>query len=172
MSKPREDGTYDIITPNHLLLGRSGIILPDDGEIARELPIASRYRLVHHVTNIFWKKWSEIVSPGLIVRQKWHQTSRNLCVGDLVMIADCSPIKAKYKLSLVHDVHQSDDGIIRSATIRYVLLQKNAKGEECVKNIHVKRSVQRLVLILPVEEQSYQLEVVDNELGSVVKAGV
>ena len=41
-----------------------------------------------------------------------------------------------------------------------------------ISNIHIKRKVQRLVLILPVEEQSYQLEVVDNELGSVVKAGV
>ena len=30
LSKPREDGTYTVLTPNHLLLGRSSNVLPDD----------------------------------------------------------------------------------------------------------------------------------------------
>ena len=56
--------------------------------------------------------------------------------------------------------------------LRYVLLQKNPRGEDVVKNISVKRSVQRLSLILPVEEQETSLEVTDNELCSIVKVGV
>ena len=134
--------------------------------------MAARYRLVHHVTNAFWKKWSDVVSPSLVIRQKWHQTFRNVRVGDLVMISDSSPIKAKYKLGVVDAVQASDDGHVRSVTLRYVLLQKNNNGEDVVKNITVKRSVQRLALILPVEEQVTRLEVTDNELCSIVKAGV
>ena len=171
-TKPREDGTFDVITPNNLLHGRSGNFVPDDTDIADSLPMASRYRRIHHVTDAFWKKWSDVVSPSLVIRQKWHQTSRNVRVGDLVMIVDTSPIKAKYKLGVVDTVHTSDDGHVRSATVRYVLLQKNNNGEDVVKNVTVKRSVQRLALILPVEEQVTRLEVTDNELGSVVKAGV
>ena len=172
LSKPREDGTYDIITPNHLMLGRSSNILPDDSELASNLPMSARYRLVHHITSAFWKKWSTEVSPSLVVRQKWHKKSRNLCVGDLIMICDSSVIKAKYKLGLVELVHPSDDGIVRSATIHYVLLQKNARGEDKVQHIRVKRSIQRLVLILPVEEQSTPLVVEDRDVCSIVKVGV
>ena len=88
------------------------------------------------------------------------------------MISESSPIKAKYKLGVVDAVHPSEDGAVRSATVRYVLLQKNNNGKDVVKNITVKRSVQRLSLILPVEEQVTPLEVTDNELFSSVKAGV
>ena len=170
--KPREDGTFDVITPNDLLHGRSGHPVPDDANIAADLPVTARYRSVHHVTNAFWKKWSNIASPSLVVRQKWHQASRNVCVGDLVSVCDPSPIKAKYKLAIVDAVHPSADNRVRSVTVRYVLLHKNSKGEDVVKNITVKRSVQRLALILPVEEQVTPLEVRDNEFRSIVKAGV
>ena len=88
------------------------------------------------------------------------------------MICDSSPIKAKYKLGLVEMVHRSKDGIVRSATIHYVLLQKNARGEDKVQHICVKRSIQRLVLILPVEEQSTPLVVEDHDVCSIVKVGV
>ena len=172
LSKPHSDGIYDLITPNNLLLGRSGCILPDDAEIADNLPISARYRLVRHVTCIFWKKWSTEVSPGLVVRQKWHKKQRNLCTGDLVMICDSSPIKSKYKLGIVEIVYPSKDGFVRSVSVRYVNIQKNSSGKDVITNISVKRSVQRLVLILPVEEQSTQLEVEDHELGVIVKAGV
>ena len=89
------------------------------------------------------------------------------------MICDSSPIKAKYKLAIVETVHVSDDGSVRSATLRYAVVNGNRST-----NIRVIRSVQRLVLILPVEEQDNPLDV--NDLGtrmqvdcrSPVKAGV
>ena len=35
---------------------------------------------------MFWNKWCTNVSPGLVVRQKWHEKSRNLKEGDLVKV--------------------------------------------------------------------------------------
>ena len=176
LTKPREDGSYDLITPNNLLIGRSCNVLPDDATVVEDLPIASRYRLVHHITSMFWKKWSMEVSPGLVIRQKWHKKSRNLQAGDLVMLCEHSLIKSKYKLGVVDSIHKSEDGFVRSATIRYVNIQKNPSGDDKVSFVYVKRSVQRLVLILPVEEQSAPVEVEDHELfvkcRSIVKAGV
>lgn len=173
LSKPRDDGTYSLITPNQLLMGRSGNILPDDTDLAMNLPMSSRYRLVNHVTSSFWKKWSTEVSPGLVVRQKWHEASRNLRIGDLVMLSDSSPIKAKYKLGLVKDVHPSADGRVRTVTVGYVIIQKGVQSEDKVQRITVKRTVQRLSLILPVEEQTTLLEVEDHgAVVSIVKAGV
>ena len=73
-------------------------------------------------------------------------------------------MKAKYKLGIVDSVTASADAIVRSAVIRYVLLQKNPKGVSNVRVIRVSRSVQRLVLILPVEEQRTPLEVTDDDV--------
>ena len=40
-TKPREDGTFHIITPNNFIHGRSGNFVPDDAEIADGLPMAA-----------------------------------------------------------------------------------------------------------------------------------
>ena len=92
LSQPRDEGSYSVLTPNHLLLGRSGNLLPDDAELADYLPGPSRYGLDNFVTAIFWKKWANEVTPRLVFRPKWHVQSRNLCVGDLVMICESPPI--------------------------------------------------------------------------------
>ena len=163
ISKPREDGSYVVITPNQLLMGRSVNILPDDTEIAESLPMVNRYRLVKHVTDAFWHQWSSYVSPALVVRQKWHEKSRNLMIGDLVMICEASKIKSKYKMGVVDAVKESRDGVVRSATVRYCNIQSNSKGDDKVTTVRVIRSVQRLVLIMPVEEMSSSIEVQDCE---------
>ena len=119
LSKPRSDGTYNVLTPNHLLLGRSSNVLPDDVELSDDLPGPSRYRLISNITTTFWQKWASEAAPRLVLRQKWHQKCRNLRVGDLVLICEPSKIKAKYKLAIVEVVHESTDGNVRSATLRY-----------------------------------------------------
>ena len=161
LSKPREDGSYMLITPNQLLMGRSLNSFPDDSGIAESLPMKARYRLVKHVTDMFWQRWCSYVSPSLVLRQKWHEKSRNLCVGDLVMICEDSKVKSKYKMGVVDVVKESDDGFVRSATVRYCNIQSNPRGEEVVTNIHVTRSIQRLVLIMPVEEMTSSIVVKD-----------
>ena len=165
--RTQADSTYitTSITPNNLLLGRSINILPDDAELSAGLGIKERYRVVNHVTTAFWHRWCTEVTPQLVFRQKWHEKGRNLCVGDVVMICEPSPIKANYKLAIVEAVDVSKDNCVRSATVRY------SKGS---RRITVQRSVQRLVLILPVEEQGgSKLEVHGQEVcRSPVEAGV
>ena len=160
LSKPRDDGSYEIITPNQLLMGRSVNSLPDDTELSEDLPVSARYRVINHVTTTFWNRWCSLVSPGLVVRQKWHEKSRNLQVGDLVMIADTSKIKSKYKLGVVDEVKVSTDGCVRSAVVRYYI-QRGGSAKWTPEK--VTRSVQRLTLILPVEEQDTSVMVKDSD---------
>ena len=137
--------------------------MPDDTEIAESLPMRARYRLLKHVTDSFWHQWSSYVSPALVVRQKWHQKSRNLKVRDLVMICEASKVKSKYKMGVVEHVKMSSDGTVRSATVRYCNVQQNPRGEDKVTTVRVDRSVQRLVLIMPVEEMSAPVDVKEYE---------
>ena len=74
------------------------------------------------------------------------------------MTCESSSIKSKYKLAIVEVVNTSDDGYVRSAVLRY----SNIKGEHWT-HIRVTRSVQRLVLIMPVEQQNQPLQVNDND---------
>ena len=169
-SKPREDGTYSLITPNQLIHGRSMNVLPDDVELADELPVKSRYRIIQHVTTSFWNRWSSEVSPGLVHRQKWHRKGHNLRVNDVVMICETTKLKGKYRLAIVEEVFTSNDGRVRSAIVRYSLISTSPKGKETVKQIRVKRSVQRLSLILPIEEQSSTCKVEEHEHSVSLKA--
>ena len=105
------------------------------------------------------------MSPGLVVRQKWHRSSRNIKEGDVVMVCDSSKLKSKYKLAIVDTANTSDDGHVRSAVLRYSLIQKAPGGGDRISTIHVTRSVQRLVMILPVEEQEHPLSVKDDEVS-------
>ena len=114
---------------------------------------------MNHVTSLFWKRWSSEVSPGVVHRQKWHKKGRNLQIDDVVVICEPTKVKAKYKLGVVDQVHTSDDGCVRAVTVRYV----NVKAD-VVQTIRVKRSIQRLSLILPVEEQDAKLQVKEHEL--------
>ena len=159
LSKPREDGSFSLITPNHLLLGRSCNILPDDTELAMDLPMTARYRLVNHVTSMFWKSWASEVSPGLVHRPIWHKKGRNLLVGDVVMISEATKVKAKYRLGVVDETKLSKDGNVRSVTVRYVLVS----DKDNIRVVRVQRSVQRLSLILPVEEQSGSVVIKEHE---------
>ena len=129
LAKPREDGSYLVLTPNHLLLGRSKNILPDDTPVLNGLCASSRYRLVSHVTLKFWERWSLEATPGLITRQKWHCGARNMQVGDVVMVCDSSKIKAKYKLAMVEEFAVGSDGCVRSGVLKYTLVQSCGSRE-------------------------------------------
>ena len=64
-------------------------------------------------------------------------------------------------MGVVETVVTSNDGFVRSVTVPYVLVQSTPKVDFKTTTIRVQRSVQRLVLILPVEEQESQVEVED-----------
>ena len=76
------------------------------------------------------------------------------------MIAESSKLKSKYKLAIVEEVKVSRDNVVRSAVLRYNNIH-DVNNELRARPIRVTRSIQRLVLILPVEEQSGPLDVVD-----------
>ena len=153
---PREDGTFEVTTPKQLLMGWSGSSLPDDSAIVDQLPMISQFRAISHVSTSFWNRWCTLVSPCLVSRHTWHKASRNIQVGDLVMIADSGKIKGKYKLGIVVATTVSNDGLVRSGTVQYFVrggLTETWRAER------VNRSVQRLVLILSVKEQTDELMV-------------
>ena len=84
------DGSYNILTPNNLLLGRAkGNPAADDG-IVDNSSKSQQAQLVQEVTDHFWKRWASEVTPICAIQQQWHKSKQNLKVGDLVLVHDSS----------------------------------------------------------------------------------
>jgi hypothetical protein len=99
-----------------------------------------------------WRKWHRDYFPTLIVRQKWHTNKRNLQVGDIVLVQDNSAFRGNWKLGQVAEVKPGKDSIIRDVAIRYKNVGPGTKYTG-TQDMLIRRSVHRLVVLLPVEEQ-------------------
>ena len=161
---PKADGAFKVLTPNCLLMGRSLNSVPDDSELANHMKKSDRYQLISQVTSEFWDRWSQEVTPEAVIRQRWHETGRNLQVGDVVLLHDKSELKGKYLLGIVEETRISQDGLVRSCLVGYTIpYSKDPVGRYSGgRRVRVSRSIQRLTLLLPIEEQSSKLVVEDN----------
>ena len=80
--------------------------------------------------------------PNLVNVPKWHTERRNIRVGDVVAIQDSNVIRGEWKLGVIENIIDSKDGRVRNVEVRYKIGTTNVK---------VKRPVQRLIVIVPVE---------------------
>ena len=149
------------LTPNMLLTGRANTEVP-----VREYELSDKplYRL-QYVEECLAQWWDQFISQNfssLVPRQKWFHERRNMKIGDVVLIqyvGKCRP--AAYRLGAVIDIEVDSDGLVRTVTVEYSLLAELAEADRLTyKGITKKRlrvPVQRLVLILPVEERDQDL---------------
>ena len=112
--------------------------------------IVKRFELVQLIATCFWKKMIRNYFPSLIVRQEWHTKHRNVAVGDIVMIQDANSIRGQWKLGRVSNVEKSKDGFVRNCHVKYKLFDSDTLINK--KFTTIRRAVQRLIVVLPIEE--------------------
>lgn len=107
------------LTPAHLVQPRveeidlpPGIFSPDDNIPRR------RWRQVQYLADIFWKRMIREHYQLLQKRQKWLNQTRNLAINDLVLVMDTNLHRNDWKYGRVVKVKTSDDGLVRSCTVR------------------------------------------------------
>ena len=103
-----------------------------------------RWRRVQALSNCFWNSWKRDYISQLQVRNKWRNPKRNLNIGDVVIVKEQSP-RNSWPMAVVERVHHSDDGLVRSATLR---LPSNRSGHPRFKD----RPIHNLVLLIPNED--------------------
>jgi len=74
------------LTPNHLLLLRTGTTMPPGVFSKEDNYSRRRWRQVQHLSNVFWSRWTREYLSSLQQRQKWNKPQRNLAVND----TDCA----------------------------------------------------------------------------------
>ena len=140
------DGTY--LCPNDLLLGRSTNQVPQ-GPFIEKSSTSQRLRFLQEIVNCFWKRWSREVFPNLVVEPKWHTERRNVRVGDVVMVQDSNVVRGEWKMGVIQSIMESGDGRVRNVEVAY----KNG-----ATNVRVRRAVQRLIVIVPFEDDGKEDE--------------
>ena len=142
-----DDSCVSVLTPNLLLLGRTGADNPGN------LYQTDSYRqsLVSDIYDSFWKKWVESYAPTVIRQCKWFDSSTNLKPGDIVVVCDQNMLKNNSYLAIVREAFPSKDGKFRKVALAY----KNFRIGEKVHQYNgatdtiIYRSVQKLALLVP-----------------------
>ena len=146
-----KDDKHSFFCPNDLILGRSTIKVPS-GKFDHDPNPSKRFRFVQSLTQQFWKRWHIHYFDSLIIQQKWHTSTRNLKVGDVVLVADSNSLKGDWKLAEVCEAIPKSDGLVRDVELRYKR-QDDTPDYTGSADIKIRRPVQRLVLVVPIEEQ-------------------
>ena len=109
----------EALTPNHLLLLRSGPNLPPGLFRKEDTHSRRRWRQVQYMADVFWRRWVHEYLPQLQERQKWSNPSRNFAVGDVVLVVDDRIPRSSWPLGRVAEVHKnSKDSRVRSVSVK------------------------------------------------------
>ncbi len=129
------------LTPSHLLTMKSNVVLPPPGIFQRaDIYMRKRWRRVQYLANLFWTRWKREYLLTLQPRQKWNQPRRNLHVGDIILIKEDSLPRSSWSMGKVDAIEPDRNGFVRSVTVKTQVSS-------------LRRPVDRLVLLVPIDEQ-------------------
>ena len=113
-----DDDGIEALTPGHFLIGRPLEALPDPPSSLHSISSLRRWNLCQTLTQHFWKRWSTDYFASLRKFTKWHTPSRNLRVGDIVLLKEEGMVPTKWPLGKIVDIHPGKDGLIRVVTVK------------------------------------------------------
>jgi len=154
-----QEDAVEYLTPNSLILGRSGHGGDMHGINVDTHPWR-RLRTVQAGVDKFWSKWSELAGPNLFIRHKWHRVERNVKVGDVVWLADQNALRGQFRLGRVVTTYPDKKGIVRDVDLRICMglpgphvSRVRRENSGLPTTIVLRRDVRRLVVLIPVEDQ-------------------
>ena len=114
---PDKDG-IEILTPGHFLIGQSMCSLPDPAFSYHSLSLLKRWDLCQNLVCHFWKRWSEEYLTSLNKYSQWCRQSKNLEVGNIVLLKENGIVPIQWPLGKIVKVHHGKDTLVHVATLR------------------------------------------------------
>ncbi|XP_076301647.1 uncharacterized protein LOC143219631 [Lasioglossum baleicum] len=106
------------LTPGHFLIGTALTTSPEPSVLHLNENRLSRWQLVRHKIERFWRLWQSDYVNTLQQRSRWRQTRTPLELGQLVLIRHPTAPPCKWKLGRVTRLHPGSDGLTRVVTVR------------------------------------------------------
>ena len=142
-------------------MDRLSVGLQGDGGPGDLTDLPQRVREVEARVEAWWAKFSQDVFPLLVPRTKWQLQQPSLQAGAIVLVRYQQKFgKDRYRLGRVAEVRKDEDGLVRTAWVGLRNLRRAVReeGDVCRAGLVMNElPVQRLVLLLPPEEQPQEI---------------
>ncbi len=117
---PSDEDGVEALTPGHFLIGRSLELIPDPAYSYRNLTLLSRWNLCQSLVRHFWSRWSREYLKTLQRYTKWKLPSRNIQVGDIVIVCEDNVVPAKWPLGRIVETFPEKDELVRVVKVKTV----------------------------------------------------
>lgn len=131
-----------LLTPSMLLTMKTSPDVEPFPPLGTKDALKSAWKNVQVMAEDFWRRWKTEYLHQLQKREKWHEQSRNIKTGDVVLVKDETP-RNEWPVGVVRRTFESQDGLVRKVELTVV---KDGKPVLCV------RPIADLVLLLEVNE--------------------
>ena len=117
------------ITPLMILTGSLGAAAPVD-QFHNSDQLRNDWRYTQIAADQFWERFVKEYLVNLQPRAKWHQSSRNLQINDIVLVKESRVnYRPNYPKALVIELFPGKDGFVRSVKVRF------ANGKTLVRDV-------------------------------------
>ena len=117
INNPDDEG-LEVLTPGHFLIGRPLMALPDTFQSYPSMSLIRRWHLCQTLVNHFWKRWSLEYLATLRKASKWHGDTRNVAVGDVVILVEDRTIPTQWPIARIHQTYPGADGVVRVVDLK------------------------------------------------------
>ena len=133
-----DDDGIEVLTPGHFLIGKPVTALPDPQISYRAVSLLRRWHLCQCLVRHFWQRWENEYLSSINKLNKWRYPTRNVAVGNIVILQESGTVPTKWPLGRVVRTHPGQDNLVRVVTL------KTAQGT-------YKRPVSKIAVLLPVD---------------------
>ena len=141
-----------VLTPNHLLLGRASCDVAPS--VQGDTTLLGQAKVVQDTTLAWWSLWLRNVFHQLSPSYKWHRKFRQPQIGDVVICNDSNDVASLYKLARIIDtVPSRTDGLTRSVVLEYPAKRDDPRASGFKTTA---RPIQNVCVIVPVNEDPSQ----------------
>lgn len=95
-----------------------------------------RWRRVQQLSQEFWQRWKTEYISSIQQRRKWLKVKPNICIGDVVIVRDKNSPRNCWPVARVTSVKHSQDGLVRSATLKLPPLHGSSHHRFTTRCIH------------------------------------
>ena len=106
------------LTPNHLLLGRATVDIPDM-KYDETNRFSARLVYVEKVYSSWWERWVQDVLPTLVPCKRWKEVKKNIKKEDIVMMHYPGNLADDYRLAKLVDTYKDKKGLVRTVKVAF-----------------------------------------------------
>lgn len=119
---------FNYLTPAHFLIGRALDVIPEIS--MKGVKPTQRYELVHQSQEAFWQLYESEHVHQLQKRFKWQKASKNLEVGQLILVISKDAPRNEWHRGRIRRVETGTDGLVR------VVHYETASGKQKKKHVN------------------------------------